>query len=219
MPIVWLNVTASVRAGPGMRRLDQSNSGIHDLGFTPIIAGRSLNRATHGAFKLTLFAPTGSYRAGRLNNLGNNFWTAVPSLALTRLSADGTAELSGQLGVHVNSRNKATDYRSAPVLTFDAVASKRFNSGFGAGVDLALVQQLGDDEGPLADRLNGFEGRDFGLGPVLTYGATVAGKAPLNLTLRWVPSIASRKRIAGDTVMLTATMPISARLPAVAPVP
>jgi hypothetical protein len=216
MPLLWVQSTATISGAPGSLRVRQSNFGIYDLGFTPIIAGHRFTQLDQMSFKLTVFAPTGSYQAGRLNNLGANYWTVVPSIAATKLSADRSVELSGQLQLHVNSRNKATNYKTAPALTFDALASKSFQSGLGVGVILSLVQQLSKDEGPLADRLNGFQGRDFGIGPYASYSTKVAGQVPLDFTLRWVPSFTSKNRLAGNTVLLTASMPIAVKMPAAA---
>ncbi len=212
IPLLWLEAGGTVRTPLGARRIRQSNLGIYDIAITPFIIGHRLSFTLQASARLPIYAPTGSYAAGRLNNLSANYWTVAPTLALIRLSPDGTAELSGQLAVQVHSRNKATDYQSAPVLIFDALAAKRFASGLGAGVALSLVQQLGDDTGRLADRLGGFRGRDFGIGPYASY-TTKVGAAPLDLTLRWVPSIESKRRLAGNTVMLTASMPVRARMP------
>lgn len=43
-----------------------------------------------------------------------------------------------------------------------------FSNGLAIGLVLGTQQQLDSDSGPTADRLNGFRGRDWGLGPVLT---------------------------------------------------
>lgn len=43
-----------------------------------------------------------------------------------------------------------------------------FSNGLAIGLVLGTQQQLDSDSGPTADRLNGFRGRDWALGPVLT---------------------------------------------------
>ncbi len=69
------------------------------------------------------------------------------------------------------------------------------------------MQQLGNDTGPIPDRLNGFVGHDFALGPIVTYEMKLAGKAPLSASLHWVPSITSTNRIKSTkTFMATATL-------------
>jgi hypothetical protein len=56
---------------------------------------------------------------------------------------------------------------------------KKFGK-WGAGIVMGTVQQLGNDSGPIADRLNGFRGRDFAMGPIVTYDTKLGGKAPLS---------------------------------------
>jgi len=46
-------------------------------------------------------------------------------------------------------------------------------------MDKAKIQQLTDDGGTAADRLNGFVGCAFGVGPILTY-STKVGKSHLD---------------------------------------
>jgi hypothetical protein len=58
-------------------------------------------------------------------------------------------------------------------------------------MDKAKIQQLTDDGGKAADRLNGFVGRAFGVGPILTY-LTKLGKSHFDLP-------------EGDRFMLSAT--------------
>jgi len=50
-------------------------------------------------------------------------------------------------------------------------------------------------------------GHDFSLGPIITYGTRLGGKAPFSASLRWVPSISSTNRLKStSTVMATATL-------------
>lgn len=83
---------------------------------------------------------------------------------------------------------------------------KKFGA-WGAGVVMGTVQQLGNDSGPLANRLNGFGGRDFTMGPIVTYDTRLGGKAPASFSLRWIPTVASKNRLDSTaTVMATATL-------------
>ena len=69
------------------------------------------------------------------------------------------------------------------------------------------MQQLGNDSGPLAEKLNGFVGSDWTVGPILTYDTKLAGMAPLSFSIRWIPTVSSRNRLEGNsTVMATATL-------------
>ena len=109
--------------------------------------------------------------------------------------------------VQFYTRNNDTDYQNAPLFTLDLMGLKRFNNGWGAGVIVGTVQQLGKDSGPTADRLNGFVGRDWAAGPILTYDTKLEGKVPLSFSLRWVPTISSKNRLdSPNTVMGTITL-------------
>jgi len=69
----------------------------------------------------------------------------------------------------------------------------------------AKIQQLTDDGGATADRLNGFLGRAFGVGPIATY-STKVGKSHLDFNARWVHEFENRKRPEGDLFQLSATL-------------
>jgi hypothetical protein len=88
-------------------------------------------------------------------------------------------------------RNHATDYQNAPLFTLTILGLKRFANGLGAGLVMGTVQQLGNDSGPTADRLNGFVGHDFTLGPIVTYDTEIGGEAPFSASFRWLPSVTS----------------------------
>ena len=66
------------------------------------------------------------------------------------------------------------------------------------------IQQLTDDGGTTADRFNGFVGRAFGGGPILTYSAKL-GKSHLDFNARWVHEFENQKRIEGDLFAFSAS--------------
>ena len=72
-------------------------------------------------------------------------------------------------------------------------------------MDKAKIQQLTDDGGTAADRLNGFVGCAFGVGPILTY-STKVGKSHLDFNARWVHEFENRKCPQGDLFQLSATL-------------
>ena len=105
------------------------------------------------------------------------------------------------------SQYATTDYRNAPLFGMDVMARRKFDNGVSAGLIVGTQQQLGNDSGPTADRLNGFKGRDWVLGPIVTYDRKLPGERSLSLSLRWVPTISSKNRLdSNDTVMATAAL-------------
>ncbi len=113
-----------------------------------------------------------------------NNWTFIPQVAYTKIFPESGFQLDTVAGVQFYTRNNATDYRNAPLFSMDVMGRKIFSNGVSAGLILGTIQQLGSDSGPTADRLNGFKGRDWALGPIVTYDTKLADKRSLSLSLR-----------------------------------
>jgi len=208
LPYVWTKVNSTV-TGPGGRNTGQSDtaSNLFDLYFSPIIAGYHFSETSHMALSLNIWAPTGKYNADNMANPSLNNWTFIPQMAYTKIFPESGFQFDTVAGLQFYTRNNATDYRNAPLFSLDLMGRKVFSNGVSAGLILGTIQQLGNDSGPTADRLNGFKGRDWALGPIVTYDRKLADKRSLSLSLRWVPTISSTNRLdSNDTVMATATL-------------
>ncbi|WP_321951050.1 SphA family protein [Paraburkholderia bannensis] len=195
LPYTWEEVTGTFSAGSATRSTTDRVSNLFDMYFTPIVAGYHLSKTDHIAFSFNFWAPTGQYDPHALANASLNNWTFVPQVAYTKLVPQYNLEFDAVLGLQFYTRNSATDYQNAPLLTLDVMALKRFANGVGVGLVMGTVQQLGNDSGPTADKLDGFVGRDFAMGPIITYDTKIGGKHPLSASLRWVPTIASSNRL------------------------
>ncbi|HEX7912317.1 MAG TPA: transporter [Paraburkholderia sp.] len=207
LPYAWERATASLAIGNRVGGVAQDASGLFDLTFTPLIAGYHFSKTEHIAFSLNIWAPTGKYDTGNIANVSLNNWTFIPTVAYTRILPSLGIEFDASAGVQFYTRNAATDYQNAPLFTLDLMALKRFSNGLGAGLIVGTVQQIGNDSGPTADKLNGFRGHDVTVGPIVTYDTKIAGKTPLSMSLRWVPTVASKNRLSSTaTVMATATI-------------
>lgn len=208
LPYVWTKVNSTV-TGSGGRSAGQSDtaSNLFDLYFSPIIAGYHFSETSHMALSLNIWAPTGKYNADDMANPSLNNWTFIPQVAYTKIFPDSGFQFDTVAGIQFYTRNNATDYRNAPLFSMDLMGRKVFSNGVSAGLILGTIQQLGNDSGPTADRLNGFKGHDWALGPIVTYDRKLADKRSLSLSLRWVPTISSTNRLdSNDTVMATATL-------------
>lgn len=207
LPYIWEDVTASLTTSRAARLASDRVSNLYDLYFTPFIAGYHFSETDHVALSMNIWAPTGNYDRNALASAGLNTWTFVPQLAYTHLMPSHGIEFDAVAGLQFYTRNAATDYQNAPLFTLDLLALKRFGSGFGAGIVVGTVQQLGNDQGPVADRLNGFRGRDWAIGPIMTYDTKIHGKTPLSVDVRWVPTVSSTNRLKStQTFMATATV-------------
>lgn len=207
IPYVWQEVTAALAGPHGEVRKTQQTSNLFDIYLTPIAAGYHFSKTEHVALSFNVWTETGKYDANNLANPSLNNWTFIPQVAYTKMWPEHGLELDAVAGVQFYTRNKATDYQNAPLFTLDAMLLKRFDDGWAAGLIVGTVQQLGDDSGPTADKLNGFVGHDWAVGPIFTYDTKLGGKTPLSFSLRWVPTVSSRNRVHSDsTVMATATL-------------
>ncbi|WP_213306778.1 SphA family protein [Paraburkholderia sacchari] len=207
LPYVWEEVTATSAVGrAGLTTTDRA-SNLYDMYFTPIIAGYSFSQNDHLALSFNFWAPTGQYDVHALANASLNNWTFVPQVAYTKLVPQYGLEFDGVLGLQFYTRNPATQYQNAPLLTLDVMGLKKFANGVGVGVVMGTVQQLGKDTGSIAGRLDGFVGHDFAMGPIITYDTKIGGKLPVSASLRWVPTIASANRLKStSTVQASATL-------------
>lgn len=96
-------------------------------------------------------------------------WTYSPTVGYTRLFQKGSLEWSTTAAVDFYSENDDTDYQNGAVFRLDSVLVKRFANGWGIGAAGGWIEQLEDDDGALADRLDGFKGHSLALGPMATY--------------------------------------------------
>jgi hypothetical protein len=207
LPYAWTRASAALGIGSRTGGITQDASGLFDIAFTPIIAGYHFSQTDHVALSVNIWAPTGKYDPNNIANVSLNTWTFIPTVAYTKLVPSIGMEFDATAGVEFYTRNSATDYQNAPVFTLDVMALKRFGNGLGVGLIVGTVQQIGDDSGPTADKLNGFRGYDWGVGPIVTYDTKLGGKTPLSASLRWVPTVGSKNRLSStNTFMGTATI-------------
>ena len=104
-----------------------------------------------------------------------------------------------------DTENNATGYQNGILSDLELMAVKRFKNGLGVGVVGSWIEQITDDEGSTADALNGFKGRAFGIGPILTY-STQVGKRHLDFNARWVHEFENKNYVEGNMFMINATL-------------
>ncbi|MBB5190740.1 hypothetical protein HNQ50_001462 [Silvimonas terrae] len=207
LPYVWTQVDGTVGLGPLRAATSQQASNLFDIYFAPIIAGYHISKTEHVAFSFNVWAPTGQYDPTKLANPSLNNWTFVPQVAYTHIFPEQGMEFDAVSTLQFYTPNKDTDYHNAPQFTLDLMGLKHFSNKLGVGLVMGTTQQLGDDSGPTAAKLNGFKGHDYAIGPIVTYDATLDTKHTLSLGLRWVPTVSSKNRLDSQhTFMGTALM-------------
>jgi hypothetical protein len=204
-PLAWLECQARLSLGPFTVQKKDSIFGLYDMVFTPVIASHHFSETDHLAFSFTFWAPTGSYETDRLSNLGLNNWSFIPGVAYTKIFPKANIELTGIWDMYLYTENPATHYRSGIQSDLEGLAIKRFKNSLGIGFVGSWIQQVTDDEGTLADRLNGFVGRSFGIGPIATY-STKLGKSQLDFNARWIHDFGVSKAVKGNGFNFTANL-------------
>jgi hypothetical protein len=203
-PLAWLEVEANLSLGPFSVRKKDSTFGLFDLVFTPIVASYHFSQTDHLALSFTFWAPTGSFEKGRLVNLSQNTWTFIPGVAYTKILFQANIELTGIWQMEFDTQNPDTHYQNGILSDLEVLAIKRFKNGFGIGFIESWIQQVNDDEGAPAV-LNGFVGRAFGIGPIVTY-STKLGTSHLDFSARWIHDFDVSKRVEGNAFNLSASL-------------
>jgi len=80
-------------------------------------------------FLLPIYAPTGSYKVGRLGNTGLNYWTFDPIVGVSYNNAKSGFNAAAHLGYAINTENGDTQYKSGNVLHLDASVQQIFPLG------------------------------------------------------------------------------------------
>lgn len=123
------------------------------------------------AGSLTLQLPTGSYDKNRLINPGTHHWTVSPALAFTHISPGGF-EVSSNLQLNLNARNKATDYRSGTEYQHEFALGQHVGP-YTLGLGGYVYRQVSDDGGSGATGAN--RARATALGPAVNFFAPASG--------------------------------------------
>ena len=205
LPYASVDITAGLALGSIRRSVSDSTGNPYDLSFAPIIAGYHFDKTRHLALALYVSAPTGRYDPTRLANPSLNVWVYSPTVSYTQLFQSGTLEWSTAVGVDFSTKNDDTDYKSGAVFHADTLLVKNFANGWGVGGIAGWIEQVSDDTGPLADRLDGFRGHSLALGPTVTYQRKW-GERTVAFSARWLKEFDVERRTEGDPIMLTGSI-------------
>jgi len=205
LPFAYAGVTADLNIGNAHGSVHQSDTNLYDMQFAPVIASYHFNQTQHVSLALYVEAPTGDYTKGRLANTSLNVWVFSPTVGYTQLFSQGSLEWSTTTAVDFYTKDNATNYQNGSVFHIDSLLVKRFPSGWGVGGVGGWIYQLEKDSGPLADRLNGFEGRSIALGPMVNYLKKWQG-GQVEFSLRWLHEFDVKNRPEGNPAMLSATI-------------
>jgi len=213
IPILKLEVEGTV-TGPGGNTftMQDSATGLGDIVVYPLMIVWKKNDIKYIA-QFGIYTPTGAYEKGRLANLGKNYWTFEPAVAVSWLSSKIGTEVTAYTGFDFNTRNNATDYLSGTSFHLDGTVAQHLPLGkagvIGVGANVFYFQQITDDDYPIPEnlpeplraKLTGFKGKVYGVGPEISL-ITKAGKVNIAAELKWLPDSGVENRVKGDTVWL-----------------
>jgi hypothetical protein len=156
--------------------------------------GYHLSEKIHTNLGFNVLAPTGTYTAGALVNLGRNYWNITPSFAISYVQAKGV-NADFKVMYDYNLENPAIHYQSGQELHMDYALGYAFGHGWIAGMSGYLYQQVTDD------KYNGItipnaRARAGAIGPVLTYH----NSKNLMLTLKFQKDFGVRNRLEGTAL-------------------
>lgn len=190
---------ASVEVSDGFR------GDLYDVSIAPLVAGYHLDETRHLSLALYISVPTGDFDPDRLANPSLNVWVYSPTLSYTQLVGEGTVDWSTSIGIDLSTRNKDTDYKSGVVFHVDTQLVKHWGNGWSAGATAGWIDQISDDSGPLADRLDGFRGSALAAGATLGYQHKFTDST-LAFSARWLHEFDVKRRLRGDPLMLSASL-------------
>lgn len=203
--VTWVGSTGSLQFDGATRSTSQSNAGAGDMAFYPLTAGIHLGENNNLAISTMIFAPVGHYSPGSISNLGMNEWTFMPNFGHTYLWKKRGLEFDNFVGFDIYTENPITHYTSGTMFHWDGMVMQYLSERAGFGVIASNLTQLTDDTGPSANRLHGFEGRAWGVGPIVMYVAKTE-KPGVILQLRWVNEFKVTNLMKGNTFMFGLTL-------------
>ena len=167
-----------------------STSGLGDIVVAPFVSWH-FSKNFHMASSFDITMPTGGYDKNHLVNLGRNYWTFEPVLALTYLFDNGI-ETSIKLMYDFNTKNNSTDYRTGQEFHFDYAVGYHYGPWTAGAVGFYYQQVTGD--GGTAPTSN--IGRVIAAGPGIRYDA----KNGVSIEARWNKEFAAKNKTEGNRI-------------------
>jgi hypothetical protein len=204
VPYAWLDLSADIQRLGGAVGRSTTVSDFGDMTVVPLMLAWKTGEWQIDAM-LPVFAPTGSYKEGRIGNPSLNYWTFDPNLGISYNGTKSGFNALLRTGYAINTENNATNYESGSILHFEGSVEQLIPAGggvFAVGAEAFHFDQLTCDSGSGAV-LGCFEGRTSGIGPVLGYIKPL-GEQTLVVELKWLAELDTKNRLEGDYTWLKA---------------
>lgn len=192
-------------------------SRVNSLGDTTIVplylAYRLSDTLSVNVNPLKVIVKTGRFDPNARSNYGHGYNSWEPGAGITWFS--GQLELSADLNLLVNEKNKDTNYKSGKEVYSNFAARWWFNQTWQAGVSGYWYKQIGDDKvnGVAVNTVNdgtnifgpaqgkGNRASAWAIGPTLTYNHDTR----LSFTAHWDHDVDAKNYTQGDSVWLRVT--------------
>lgn len=198
VPIV--NATATVNAGPGAS-VTHTQTGVFNAAITPINLSWNLKNGFFVSTGLTVYPPTGTDNKNSAVNIGNNWWTVSPDVAVSYLKGDWNLSFKSTLDINSLSKDGDFGVTSGNVLVNDFTAARTFGK-WKFGVGGFYVQQLNNDSGPPGSPV-GKNIQRVGLGPDIGY--TIG---PVGFDFYYTRDILTKNTGGGDAFWVAFSFPL-----------
>jgi hypothetical protein len=199
VPVVWLDAAVNTPGG----RLKDKNFGVGDIIVDPFIVGWH-KPPFHWVVGLDTYVPIGKYSDSptTLANIGRNYWTFEPVAGVTYLN-EGGQEVSAKLMYDINTKNRDTNYLSGQEFHTDFLVAQHCGP-LAVGVGGYWYYQTTEDRQNGATTKNGNEGRQFALGPQVSYQWK-----KYNFALAWDHEFSTKNRPEGEKAWFKVIVPLN----------
>jgi hypothetical protein len=195
-----VSATTTNNAVPGLS-VTNTQTGIFNTVVTPINLSWNLKNGLFVSTGLTVYVPNGTDNKRSAVNIGNNWWTISPDVAISYLKDDWNLSFKSTLDINAFSKDSDFGVTSGNILVNDFTAAKTFGK-WKFGVGGFYSQQLNNDRGPSGSPV-GKTLQRVGLGPVLGYNV-----GPVSFDLYYTRDIVTKNAGGGDAFWFAFSTPL-----------
>lgn len=159
---------------------------------------------------ITGYFPIGDYRQGKLANLARHRLASDIYAAVTWLSPKWGLDISNTIGITLNAKNRATEYKTGTEFHWEGAITHQLTNRFSAGLVGYYYKQLTADKPPaaIAPLLGDYKGEIAGIGAQIGYNFNV-GAVPVSSRLRYYHQFNATNHLRGDSIFFSLAMPLA----------
>jgi len=166
LPFLDMKNDLSIPTPVGPLALSGKNTAQGDIQIAPVVIKWTPSPGLFTNASLQFQLPTGSYDKTRIINAGTNHWTVSPTFAFSYIMSSGF-EVSSNIQLNINGRNKDTDYRSGIEYQHEFAAGQHVGP-WTLGLGGYYYQQITDDKSA-GQTVPDARSRVMALGPVVNF--------------------------------------------------